>query len=129
MLEIKPIQDKTAQKALCELCGTSYNPSALAYSAYDGGAPVGICQFRIIEDAGHLYDLCNTVGVDDLEALIIMGRATLNFIDLCGVHKAFFDGERDGAAKAVGFSKKDGKWYADLTGMFESPCKKHHENP
>ena len=88
MLEIKPIADKTAQKALCELCGTAYNASALAYSAHDGGAPVGICQFRIIEDAGHLYDLCNTVGTDDMEALIIMGRATLNFIDLCGVHKA-----------------------------------------
>ena len=54
MLEIKPIQDKSAQKALCELCGAVYRPEALAYSAYDNGAPVGISQFRIIEDAGHL---------------------------------------------------------------------------
>ena len=90
MLEIKPIQDKNAQKALCELCGAVYNPSALAYSAYDNGAPVGICQFRIIEEHGYMYDLCNTVGVDDLEALIIMGRAALNFIDLCGIHTAYF---------------------------------------
>ena len=127
MLEIKPIPDKTAQKALCELCGVTYNPSALAYSAYDGGAPVGICQFRIVEDAGHLYDLCNTVGVDDLEALIIMGRAALNFIDLCGVHHAYFEGKACAAAKAVGFREKDGKLFADLAGMFESPCKKHEK--
>ena len=125
MLEIKPIADKTAQKALCELCGTAYNASALAYSAHDGGVPVGICQFRIIEDAGHLYDLCNTVGTDDMEALIIMGRATLNFIDLCGVHKAYFEGEKTEAAKAVGFKEKDGRLVLELSGVFDHPCSKH----
>ena len=128
MLEIKPMQDKAAQKALCELCGVVYRPEALAYSAYDNGAPVGISQFRIIEDAGHLYDLCNTVGVDDLEALIIMGRATLNFIDLCGEHEAYFEGDKTRAAIAVGFREKGGKLYADLTGMFDSPCKNHKES-
>ena len=127
MLEIKPIQDKTAQKALCELCGAAYRPSALAYSAYDNGAPIGICQFRIIEDAGYLYDLCNTVDVEDVEALITMGRAALNFIDLCGVHQAYFEGDRTRAALAVGFRKKEGKLYADLTGMFDSPCSKHKD--
>ena len=128
MLEIKPMQDKAAQKALCELCGVVYRPEALAYSAYDNGAPVGISQFRIIEDAGHLYDLCNTVGVDDLEALIIMGRATLIFIDLCGAHEAYFEGDKTRAAIAVGFREKGGKLYADLTGMFDSPCKNHKES-
>ncbi len=127
MLEIKPIADKTAQKALCELCGIPYRAAALAYSAYDNGAPVGICQFRIIEDAGHLYDLCNTAGVQDMEALIIMGRAALNFIDLCGVHKAYFESEKDEAAKAVGFRERDGKRFIDLTGMFESPCASHEK--
>lgn len=125
MLEIKPIQDKLAQKALAELCGVPYMPSALAYSAYDNGVPVGISQFRIMDDAGHLYHLCNTVGTEDLEALIIMGRATMNFIDLCGVHKAYFDGDDEKIAKAIGFRMTDGKLFADLTGMFESHCAKH----
>jgi hypothetical protein len=127
MLEIKPIQDKNAQKALCELCAAVYKPAALAYSAYDNGAPVGICQFRIMDDGGHMYDLCNTVGTDDLEALIIMGRAALNFIDLCGVHTAYFEGEETRGAIAVGFRLKDGKLFADLSGMFESPCKNHKD--
>ena len=125
MLEIKPIQDKSAQKALCELCGVPYMPEALAYSAYDGGVPVGISQFRIMGDTGYLYHLCNVVGVDDFEALIIMGRATMNFIDLCDVHKAYFEGEGDRIAKAIGFCETDGKYFADLTGMFESHCQKH----
>lgn len=127
MLEIKPIQDKNAQKALCELCAAVYKPSTLAYSAYDNGAPVGICQFRITDDGGYMYDLCNTVGVDDLEALIIMGRAALNFIDLCGVHTAYFEGDQTRGAIAVGFRPKDGKLFADLSGMFESPCKNHKD--
>ncbi len=126
MLEIKPIQDKAAQKALCELCGALYRPEALAYSAYDNGAPVGISQFRIIEDAGHLYDLCNVIGVDDLEALIIMGRATLNFIDLCEIHEAYFEGTDTRGARAIGFKEeKDGRLWVSMQGMFESPCKNH----
>ncbi len=130
MLEIKPIQDKSAQKALCELCGAVYRPDALAYSAYDNGAPVGISQFRIIEDAGHLYDLCNTVGVDDLEALIIMGRATLNFIDLCGIHHAYFEGKNVRGARAIGFrEEQNGALYVSMEGMFESPCKNHKNEP
>jgi len=28
----------------------------------------------------------------------------------------------------VGFREKGGKLFADLTGMFESPCKKHKES-
>ena len=92
MLEIKPIQDKNEQKTLCELCGAAYRPQAFAYSAYDNGAPIGICQFRIMNDTGYVYNLCNTADTDDLEALIIMGRAALNFIDLCGVHTAYFEG-------------------------------------
>ena len=121
MLEIKPIQDKNEQKTLCELCGVAYRPQAFAYSAYD-------CQFRIIGDTGYLYHLCNTTGTDDLEALIIMGRAALNFIDLCGVHQAYFEGDKPRAAIAVGFREKGGKLFADLTGMFDSPCKKHKES-
>lgn len=127
MLEIKPIQDKNEQKTLCELCGAAYRPQAFAYSAYDNGAPIGICQFRIMNDTGYVYNLCNTTGTDDLEALIIMGRAALNFIDLCGVHTAYFEGDKPRAAIAVGFREKGGRLFADLTGMFESPCKKHKE--
>jgi dUTP pyrophosphatase len=101
----------------------------LAYATTYTTIPKGerICQFRIKNDNGYLYDLCNTEGVDDLEALIIMGRATLNFIDLCGVHTAYFEGEKIRGAMAVGFREKDGALFADLTGMFESPCKKHKE--
>jgi hypothetical protein len=131
MLEIKPIQDKNEQKTLCELCGVAYRPTALAYSAYDNGAPIGICQFRIADDTGYLYNLCNTDGTDDLEALIIMGRAVLNFIDLCGVHRVVFLSEKvdETLMKAIGFFKNEnGIWEVDLTDFFDHPCQRHKKD-
>ena len=53
-------------------------------------------------------------------------RATLNFIDLCGVHTAFFDAdfENETLIKAIGFEKNPaGRWEMDLTDFFREPCK------
>lgn len=122
MLEIKPIEIKSNQEKLCALCGVAYNKNALAYSAYEGETPLGICQFYLDDEYGYIYDLENVKGVDDFEALFIMGRAVLNFIDLCGTHKALFCGEESRLTKAVGFSQKDGKLFIDLEGFFENHC-------
>ena len=55
-----------------------------------------------------------------------MGRATLNFIDLCDIHEAYFEGEDVRGAKAIGFrDTKNGKLWVSMKGMFESPCKNH----
>ena len=62
--------------------------------------------------------------------MFVMGRATLNFIDLCGVHRAFFDAktENETLIKAIGFAKNaNGRYEVDLTGFFEEPCK-HSKN-
>jgi hypothetical protein len=68
----------------------------------------------------------------DNEALFVMGRAALNFIDLCGIHTAFYDGDESlpGAQllHAVGFRKNEqGRLEMDLTGFFTTPCK-HCQN-
>ena len=84
--------------------------------------PAWLPELEVLEDYDHVLDWR---GVDDFEALIIMGRATMNFIDLCDVHKAYFEGENDRLAKAIGFRLTDGKYFADLTNMFTSHCAKH----
>ena len=105
MLEIKPIENKSDQEKLCALCGVDYNKNALAYSAYEGETQLGICQFYLDGDYGYIY--------------------VLNFIDLCGTHKALFCGEESRLTKAVGFSQKDGKLFMDLEGFFEDHCSHH----
>ena len=67
---------------------------------------------------------------DRIESLFVMGRATLNFIDLCGVHVAYFEDESfesEGMIKSIGFTKQeDGRWFVDLTDFFVEPCQHGH---
>ena len=85
MLEITPIQTKEEQKDICGLCGVEFNFDYLAYSAKENGKLLGISQFRIFGDCGVIYDLANAGGVDDFDALVIMGKAALDFMLRCGV--------------------------------------------
>ncbi len=137
MLIIKPIQDKSLQEQLAHRCNVPYDPDCLAYGAWikpdlEGveteGEFVGICQFKLGK-AAHIVDLKKAVGTDDTEAMFIMGRQTMNFIDLHGVHFAYFDGEGDESfIKWLGFSRdEEGRWAADLEKFFKSPCSAHKE--
>lgn len=127
MLIVEPVQNKDDQQKFCADCGTQFEPDALCYAAFVDEKLVGICQFRLMAGGAHIIDLCRAAGTDDLDALFIMGRQTMNFIDLHGVHSCFFDPSavaetsRDFALK-LGFSEKDGALFCDLSGFFESPC-------
>ena len=131
MLKVLPIQSKDHQKECAERCAVPYIPDALAYEATVDGALVGICQFRVTAEGGLIYDLATVPGIDDFESMFIMGRGTLNFIDLCGVHNARFVGEVKDATllRAVGFKENaEGVFEIDLTGFFEDHCKHHKED-
>ncbi len=128
MLRITPIKEKAEQARLCALCETEFRPEALCYQAYDEDVFLGICQFDLGE-RGVIYDLLTPPGVDDREALFIMGRQTLNFMDLCGTHEAYLESGHPmdaGFVKWLGFrTREDGTLYMNLTGFFEEPCKHH----
>ena len=86
MLKVLPIQSKTEQEAICARCGVRYNIDLLAYSATLDDKLSGICQFTMNADGGSIRDLALTEDSDNTEVLFVLGRATLNFIDLAGVH-------------------------------------------
>ena len=88
MLKVLPIQSKTDQELDCARCGITYRPDALAYRATVNDVFVGMCQFKLTEHGGEIYDIAKLPDVEDFEAMFVMGRAALNFIDLCGVHYA-----------------------------------------
>ena len=135
MLKVYAIQDKAQQCALCERCCVEYDVELLAYAAEVDGELVGICQFKIGPDGGSLRHLAPVAGIPvDKQALFVLGRGTLNFIDLCGVHFARFDGDTALAGEqlihAIGFRKNsDGIWCMDLTDFFTSPCQHDHQKP
>ena len=135
MLKVLPIQSKAEQEALCLCCHVKFDPDLLAYAATVDDDPVGICQFKLTDRGGVIYDLAKIDGHvektpgSDFEAMFVMGRGTLNFIDLCGVHSATFVGDADEALlRAIGFSKnEDGVFAINLEGFFTDHCGNHKE--
>ncbi len=137
MLEVSPIQSKEEQAIICDRCGLPFDIDDMAYQATIDGVLAGICLFRMKADGGFIRGLALAKDTtlsdkDKTEALFVMGRATLNFIDLCGVHTAFFDDalfDDETTIKAIGFRRRDdGAWHMDLTDFFtSSPCRHCHD--
>ena len=98
---------------------------ALAYLATVDDVFTGVCQFKLTPNGGEVYDIALLPDKDDFEALFVMGRAALNFIDLCDVHLAYYTGkvQDETLIKAIGFRQNaEGRWEMDLTGFFTKPC-------
>lgn len=128
MFKITPIQEKSRQKELAELSGAEFRPDAFGYQMYDleSGEMMGFSQFEI-GDAGMIYDLREIGGKNDFEAMFILGRQTMNFIESCGTTDCYADKDAGDARllSAIGFKEKDGKLFSDMTGMFDGHCSGH----
>lgn len=133
MLTVLPIQSKADQEALCLRCAVPFRPDCMAYEARVDDKLVGLCQFHLKGALGHITDFAEYLpqgAQPDPEALFIMARGCLNFIDLCGVHQAFFEADfpNEDLIHAIGFRKNaDNRWEIDLTDFFVDHCKHHHE--
>ena len=126
MFKISPIQDKAIQEKYAGECGAPYYPDALAYAMIneEDGSLMGMSQFDILGEAGYIKTLRAKVGYSDFEAMFILARATMNFIDLCGSHTVVADENTadERLLLSVGFKKCDGKYIADMTDMFSGHC-------
>lgn len=128
MLTVLPIQSKIEQEAICARCGVPFRETCMAYAANVDEKLVGICQFYLDRDGGHITDFAAHVPEgeqQDNEALFIMARGCLNFIDLCGIHTAFFESDFPDSdlIHAIGFRTDDkGRRTIDLEGFFDHPC-------
>ena len=130
MLKVLPIQSKINQEEICLRCGVEYDPDLLAYSATVDDELAGVCQFKLTDKGGMVYDLAPVKDSFDFEAMFVLGRGTLNFIDLCGVHYAIYRGEVkdeqiERLVKAVGFKLTErGTYEVNLEGFFTDHCHK-----
>ena len=128
MITVTPIQTKEEQARLCDLCHIPFETELLAYAAYDdSGALAGICQFKNDAAGGHLCHLAATDPADPHDCLFVLGRATLNFMDLCGIKHAAFEGEAPEALlRRIGFvADENGNFTVSLDGFFTHPCQHH----
>ncbi len=123
MLIIRPIQTKGEQAEACLKCGIEFHENDLAYAAYVDEVFTAMCQFTLNDEYGLIEHLVCAEGKDDFEALFIMGRQTMNFIDLCGVHQAEIlpTATTERLTIALGFKKNEqGRYRIDMTGFFDA---------
>ena len=129
MFKITPIQDKNQRAELFSRYGILPRDGYFAYLMFDmnTGEPMGISQFDVKGDSGYISDLRATGSDEDFEAMFILGRQTMNFIDLCGAHVCEADIATGDARllHAIGFRDDDGKLSVNMTGMFDGHCDGH----
>lgn len=130
MFRITPINDIKTQAEYATSCGTTIKDGYFAYAMInvETGDLMGFSQFEIDSQGGYISDLRPRVGLDDFEAMFILGRATLNFIDMCDAHicRADESAGDERLLKSIGFKRSDsGEWAVDTTGMFDGHCGGH----
>ena len=130
MFKIEPVQEKARQKELCEFFGVDFREEYFAYFMYDIDTeePMGFSQFEIRSDSGYISELVSSPKGFDREAMFILGRQTMNFIDICGGHICY---AKDGAGEekllsSIGFKRNEtGELISDMHGMFDGHCGGH----
>ena len=130
MFKISPIQDKRMQEKFALQCDVQYSENLFAYSMInqETGELMGISQFDISGESGYIDSIKPKIGYSDFEAMFILGRATMNFIDLCGSHVCYAkkDAGEEKLLHAIGFkSTKNNLLFCDMTGMFDGKCSGH----
>ena len=127
MFKILPIQNKNEQIEISAKCGSSYQDGFFAYSMKEeDGRLLGFSQFDIRGEEAYISDIKAADGVDDYEAMFILGRSTMNFIDMCGAHKAYapYSCADESFMLALGFKRQDEGFFVDMTGFFGGCCSK-----
>ena len=130
MFKITPINDKDLQKKYAEDSGSAYAPDFFAYVMIDEDTKefMGFSQFEISKNGGFISDLRPRLGYSDDEAMFILGRATMNFIDMCGSHVCYAskNAGEETLLRAIGFkTERDDLLFCDMRGMFDGKCGGH----
>ena len=131
MFVVRPIQDKETQIRVCSELNAEFYDNSLAFFAADLKEDglnidcfIGICQFYMGKK-GEIIDFTIAEGRENDEAVIVMLRAVMSFMNRCGVSSAFFaeNAATEYWLKKSGFVNKNGTYEIDLDLFYTSPCK------
>ena len=130
MFKITPVQNVDAAQRYLTACGAEAREGCFVYAMTDcdSGSIMGISQFELTADFGYIYDIKEAFGLSDFEAMFILGRQTMNFINSCGLNiiRASLDAGDKYLLTAIGFKESDGCYECNTDGMFDgSHCSGH----
>ncbi len=130
MFKITPVSEIAEAKSISETLSLPYFEGAFYYKMFDmdSGDLMGVSVFELYRDYGELLALKEVDGKNDFEAMFILIRQTMNFINLCGlkkcVAKTTYAPEK--MLVCAGFGKDgDEMFVANLEGMFDGHCHSH----
>ena len=125
MFKIEPLNDAVRAEKIAKDSGVEYKADFFFYHMYDmeTGNTLGHSQFEILGKEGYIYSLTPFPGVDDVEAMFILARQTMNFLEGCGAYECYANPEIDNALlKMAGFKSVDGRFFCNTKGMFDGHC-------
>ena len=132
MFKITPVQSEADALKFMSACSATIKNGCFIYSMTDcdSGEIMGISQFEISDGFGYIYDIKEAANRNDFEAMFILARQTMNFINLCGIDVCRADllaGDKS-LIKAVGFKETKEYFECSLVGMFDgSHCSGHNK--
>lgn len=126
MLRARALRDIEEQKACCAVCGLAHDADLLYYAIFEDETDcLGVCAFRLRHPFAEIVSILPKVGTYDDEAMFILGKATLNFLDLIHFQDVRYLATDEKLAKQLEFYPKDGYPYLNLENYFDEPCKRH----
>ena len=129
MFKISPVQDESIALEVARICEISRIPGAFVYQMRDieSDELMAISQFEILGSSAVIYDIRAVKGLDDDEAMFILARQSMNFIDMCGAHfcKALPATADAKFLARVGFKSNENGYECNMTGMFDGNCGHH----
>ena len=125
MFKIEPLTNTELAERITKASGVEYNADFFFYHMYDikSGNTLGHSQFEILGKEGYIYSLAPYPGVDDTEAMFILARQTMNFLEGCGAYECYANSKIDNTLlKMAGFKPMGDKFFCNTKGMFDGHC-------
>ncbi len=131
MLAVKPLPDREKAGSICRRFGTDYSDEVFVYYAaeVDEGDLsstdnlLGLCTFTLSNGLNEILFLDYAPGTHDTEAVIILSRAVMSFMNRCGVKTVkLSESISEEICSSLALRIEDNR-SVDLDSFFESPCK------
>ena len=107
MLEIRPVYTSYEREEYTKMFGIEPQDGFDVIAAINGGKFVGSAYVSFENETGYIHHISLIDGYDDFVDRFLLGKATLNFLDLKGVKNVIFKAEDKKLAKDLGFIENE----------------------
>lgn len=119
MIAIRPVYTSYEREEYMKPFGIIPEENQVVISAINDAKFVGAALVSFEGNKGTIHMMSLIDGYDDYIDRFLIGKATLNFLDLSGAKDVTYVGNDEKLAKALGFKIDDGKITINLVGYFD----------